>query len=1042
MKIFSEKNIGKLIILNSSLVALLMWLGIVAHTVWDSKINLKMELLQMEEDYIRNKKISVRESVLDFIHSMDMRHKNTNTVLRQTLRDQVEQVHSIATHLYRQNAATMNKDTLEQLIIEAIRPITFNKGRNYFFIRSMSGITKLWPPDPAQEGKSIYNNSNENRLRVFNSMFATVRNHSGGFNEYLWPKPGEDPNKLFQKIAYLKYFEPFDWYMGAGDYLIEVEQDVQQHVTNIIRQHASRTDNEYMFILDLRSMKGGEKFATMLVNPNTPDPINELLGDEYQDIEGEKFREKFLNGLKEHGEVFVKYRDNKPGTNEVRPKMSYFKLYPKWSWIIARGFYYDDLLEQIDRYKEQHEKLFYEKIKISIAILCFILLGALCLSLLFSHKVRTLFLSYRQRLEKSNRELTKAMDKAHAATLAKSEFLANMSHEIRTPMNGIINLSELALETELTDKQSDYLRKILFSSKNLLEIINDILDFSKIEAGMLAIEKIYFHLPGLFDKLMLMFTEQSQRKKLQLTLDLAPDLPEHVIGDPMRLYQVLSNLIGNAIKFTEEGEVIVEAAVLQRKLERAVIQFTVKDTGIGIPEEKIALLFESFTQADNSTARKYGGTGLGLTICKRLVSLMGGKLSVVSEVGQGSTFTFSLSVALNGLEKENDEAGSTSEIAAAMTAIRYARILLVEDNVINQQVAQEILAKANLHVETVSNGREAVDAVAAREFDAVLMDIQMPIMDGYEATRRIRQELGKIDLPILAMTAHAVSEERDKCFRIGMNDHIAKPINRSNLFLALSNWIGDKQERQRKRQVQQVVPQPTQKVGQQVAGQMPVSLVASAGPLEQLLAEAEAGEAPAGADFAKGIQRVEGNRKLYLKLLKSFCREQESALEKIPALLQAEDRQKLRHLAHTLKGVAGNIGMFAVQGVAASAEQKASEGPANELQEAFQVLERELDKIVTYLAPRIEEQEKQRQIAESQEPASEQDKHKALLFLRRLAVLLEQSDFSSLQFLEGNQDVVRALVDESSLTQLTGYIEGFHFKNALGLIHEIIDGKD
>ena len=1027
MKIFSEKNIGKLIILNSSLVALLMWLGIVAHTFWDSKINLKMELLQMEEDYIKNKKISVRESVLDFIRSIDMRDKTTHTVLRRTLKDQVEQIHSIALHLYQQNAATMNKDALEKLIIDAIRPVTFNNGRNYFFIRSMSGITKLWPPDPEQEGKSIYNNSNENRLQVFNNMFATARHNGSGFNEYLWPKPGEDKNKLFQKIAYIKRFEPFDWYIGSGDYLVEVERDAQQHVTNIINQHASRTDDEYMFILDLRSMKGGEKFATMLVNPNHPDPLDNLLSDEYQDMQGEKFREKFLNGLKEHGEVFVKYRDQKPGTDEVRPKMSYFKLYPKWSWIIARGFYFDDLLAQIDRLKAQHEKTFYEKIKISLAILCFILLSALCISLLFSHKVRTLFLSYRQRLEKSNRELTKAMDKAHAATIAKSEFLANMSHEIRTPMNGIINLSELALETELTDKQADYMKKILFSSKNLLEIINDILDFSKIEAGMLTIEKVYFDLPGLFDKLMLMFTEQSQRKNLQLSLDLPPDLPGNVIGDPMRLYQVLSNLIGNAIKFTEQGEIFITAGVVQRKLERAVVQFTVSDTGIGIAQEKIALLFESFTQADNSTARKYGGTGLGLTICKRLVSLMGGKLSVESEVGRGSHFSFSLSFALNGMEKENDNSSGTGETAVAMAAIRYARILLVEDNIINQQVAQEILAKANLHVETVNNGKEAVEAVAARDFDAVLMDIQMPVMDGYEATRVIRQDLGKTDLPILAMTAHAVSEERDKCFRIGMNDHIAKPINRNTLFLALSNWIGETAKRHNEKQAADV--------NQLAIAQTPY-------PLTQLLAEAERGEAPTGIDFAGGLQRVEGNEKLYLKLLKSFYREQKESLGNIPELLEKNNRQEARHFAHSLKGVAGNIGMSDLQKLSSRAEQKAGYGTAEEFQEIFQKLIQELSQIIEYLAPRVEgvgKQEKQgEQVGAIGPAADEHSRRKALLFLRRLAVLLEQSDFSSLQFLEGNQGIASALLDESSLSSLTGYIEGFHFKNALNLINKII----
>ncbi|MCI5181890.1 MAG: response regulator [Candidatus Electrothrix sp. AW1] len=1057
MKIFSEKNIGKLIILNSALVAVLMWVGVVAHTYWDSDINLNMELIHMEEEYIRNKKVSVRESVLDFIHSIDVRHDTAEQVLQRTLRNQVEQIHSIAMNLYRQNAATMNKDTLEKLVVEAIRPIRFNNGRNYFFIRSMSGITKLWPPDPTQEEKSIYNNSNEDRLRLFNSMFATVRHNGSGFHTYNWPKPGEDKDKLFKKVAYIKYFKPFDWYIGADDYLIEVERDAQQHVANIINQHASRTDNEYMSILDLRSIQGGKTFATMLVNPNQPHSMNNFLNSTDDGTQGERFREKFLNGLQKDGEVFVKYKDQykdeETGEYKVRTKMSYFKLYPKWSWIIARGFYFDELTTQIERIKEQHKKNFQEKVKISFAMLGFILLGSLCISLPFSHKVRTLFLSYRQRLEKSNRELTKAMDRAHAATIAKSEFLANMSHEIRTPMNGIINLSELTMETELTDKQADYMKKILFSSKNLLEIINDILDFSKIEAGMLTIEKISFNLPSLFDKLMLMFTEQSQQKNLLLTLDLPPDLPEHVIGDPMRLYQVLSNLIGNAIKFTQYGEITVQAKVMQRKAERAVIQFTVRDTGIGIAEEKIALLFQSFTQADSSTARQYGGTGLGLTICKRLVALMGGKLSVKSKVKQGSSFFFSLNLALNGLEQKHDHSSNTSEQAAAIATIRYARILLVEDNIINQQVAQEILAKADLQVETVANGKEAVEAVQAKHFDAVLMDIQMPIMDGYEATKIIRQNLKKTDLPILAMTAHAVSEERDKCFEIGMNDHIAKPIHRHNLFLALSHWIGKNK--------QLAVPkQSTKKINNAPdTSHAPDSLQNGLqnelqkelqnelqDPLQQLLAEANSGKAPQGLHFIEALQRVEGNKKLYLKLLKNFCREHKESSKKISALLEKNDRQGLRHFAHSLKGVAANIGMVDVQKLAGYAEQRAESGPTEKINIAFQRLIDELTKIISYLSPRLERDKlrsEQTRTAEAKTKEGEENKdherNNALLLIERLKILLEQSDFSSLQFVEGNQEKVRALLDESSLQKLTNAIEEFHFKHALSMIHAILE---
>ncbi|MCI5145871.1 MAG: hypothetical protein D3923_10175, partial [Candidatus Electrothrix sp. AR3] len=346
MKIFSEKNIGKLIILNSSLVGLLMWLGIVAHTFWDSEINLKMELAQLEKEHIRDKKKSVSQSVQDFIYSMDMRHQAAVAMLQHSLRNQVRQIHSMASSIYEQNKNKMERAELEQLIIEAIRPFKLNNERSYFFIRSMSGMTKLWPPNPQLEGTSIYNNSNENRLKVFNSMVKVARKGEG-FNEYLWSKSTGDTEKIHQKIAYVTYFSPFDWYIGAGDYLDEIERDTQKDVTKVIQQHAGRTVDEYMFILDLHSMKGEENFATMLINPNRPDPLNTLLSNDYQEPTGRQFRAEFLAGLSEYGEVFVKYLDKKAGTNEVRPKMTYFKLYPKWHWIIARGFYYDDLQAQI-----------------------------------------------------------------------------------------------------------------------------------------------------------------------------------------------------------------------------------------------------------------------------------------------------------------------------------------------------------------------------------------------------------------------------------------------------------------------------------------------------------------------------------------------------------------------------------------------------------------------------------------------------------------------------------------------------------------------
>uniref|UniRef100_UPI0040565FCF cache domain-containing protein n=1 Tax=Candidatus Electronema sp. TaxID=2698783 RepID=UPI0040565FCF len=1026
MKIFTEENIGKLIILNSSLVGLLMWLGVVAHTFWDAEINLKMELAQLEKEHIRQKKESVTLSVQDFIQSMDVRHQMALTQLQHSLESQVRQIQAMAGNLYEKNRKTMSAEELERLIIEAVRPFRFSSGRSFFFIRTLSGITKLWPPDISAEGKSIHDNSNEHRLKVFTGLAETAR-QGGGFYEYSWPKPDGPPEKLHQALAYVAYFPPFDWYIGTSDYLDEIELDTRRHVTNVINQHASRTADEYMFIIDLNTIKGGA--PSVLVNPRRPDPLNRLLSSEYQEPAGKQFREEFLNGIQQFGEIFVKYRDKKQETDEVKPKMTYFKLYPKWKWVIARGFYYDDIEAQINFKKEQHQRLFREKLRISLAIFCFILLGALCISLLFSHNVRALFHAYRQRQEESNKELTKTMDRAHAATLAKSEFLANMSHEIRTPMNGIINLAELALETELTDKQRDYLRKIHISSRSLLDIINDILDFSKIEAGMLDIEQINFDPRSLFDKLTLLFGEQSSRKNIRLMLSLPPDLPCSLIGDPMRLQQVLSNLISNAVKFTEKGEITVRAAVLQQTAERAVIRFSVADTGIGIPAEKLPLLFESFTQADSSTARRYGGTGLGLTISKRLVSLMGGHLTAESEAGIGSAFSFTLDFSLRSRMAAWDGGSGTDESAAENIArIRNARILLVEDNLINQQVAQEMLAKAGVQVETVSNGAEAVAAVEARHFDAVLMDIQMPVMDGYEAARRIRQDLGRSDLPILAMTAHAVSEQRDKCFRMGMDDHISKPVSRSGLYRVLSRWINLPPERRAADRI--LFPPPTDKA---VAQQ----------PLNQLLAEEGTAAQPAGLDLTGGLRRLEGNRELYLKLLRGFCREQADVLEKTEAVIAAGDADAAKYAAHSLKGVAGNLGLTGIQTLAGKVEAELQSGGGEKHALLLRQLARQVAEAVSYLTSRLDAAastaQQEREASAVPENFSRED---ALPLLRQLTALVEQSDFSALQFLEENGERIRPLMNQNDFSQLMSCIEGFSFECALPLLRKQLHEQD